>query len=250
MATQEYYIRNENETEARGPFNVEQLTSLIESGQLTLETLYYEASTEQWTAIGASTELKAALFPEKKKLVVKAKENLKTLNTASDSRPPITVDDMLAAAEGRTKDTEDKLDPAIAMARAAAIGTWSAIGMLLIACAGEALPSIDFILAFDPALLPQHPLLILGAIDLFLALMLMLGMVTLYPFVRFRAALGLGFMGFIFYTQGLSMPLLAVVAGSAGLYMCTVTVSLIPVIAAGVVGLAGMAGATYALLTR
>lgn len=250
MATQEYYIRNENETEARGPFNVEQLTSLIESGQLSLETLYYEASTEQWTAIGASTELKAALFPEKKKLVVKAKENLKTLNTASDSRPPITVDDMLAAAEGRTKDTEDKLDPAIAMARAAAIGTWSAIGMLLIACAGEALPSIDFILAFDPALLPQHPLLILGAIDLFLALMLMLGMVTLYPFVRFRAALGLGFMGFIFYTQGLGMPLLAVVAGSAGLYLCTVTVSLIPVIAAGAVGLVGMAGATYALLTR
>ena len=57
-------------------------------------------------------------------------------------------------------------------------------------------------------------------------------------------------MGFVFYTQGLGMPLLAVIAGSAGLYICTVTVSLIPVIAAGVVGLAGMAGATYALLTR
>ena len=250
MATQDYYIRNENETEARGPFNLEQLTSLLDSGQLNLETLYYEATTEQWVAIGASAEMKAALFPEKKKLVVKAKENLKTLNTASDSRPPITVDDMLAAAEGRTNDTGDKRDPAIAMARAAAIGTWSAIGMMVIAAAGEILPSIDFVLAFDPALLLEHPLIIIGALDLVLAILLGLGMVTLYPLVRFRAALGLGFLGFLFYTQGLNLPLLAVCAGSAGLYLCTVSVSLIPVLFAGTLGLLGMAGATYVLLTR
>ena len=31
MATQEYYIRNENETEARGPFNLEQLSRSVES---------------------------------------------------------------------------------------------------------------------------------------------------------------------------------------------------------------------------
>ena len=250
MATQEIYIRNENETEARGPFNLEQLTSLLDSGQLNLETLYYEATTEQWVAIGASAEMKAALFPEKKKLVVKAKENLKTLNTASDSRPPITVDEMLAAAEGRTNETGDKRDPVIAMARAAAIGAWSAIGMMVIAATGEILPSIDFVLAFDPALLLEHPLLILGACDLVLAILLGLGMVTLYPVVRFRAALGLGFLGFLFYTQGLNLPLLAVCAGSSGLYLCTVSVSLIPVLFASLLGLAGMAGTTYFLLTR
>lgn len=250
MATQEYYIRNENETEARGPFNLEQLISLLECGELTVETLYYEAATEQWAAIGSSDAMKAALFPEKKKLVVKAKENVSTLNKSDDTKPPITVDDMLAAAEGRTSDTGDKKDPAIAMARAAAIGAWSATSILLIAAAGEILPSIDFVLAFEPAKILEHPFLVLGAIDLVLAILLGLGMVTLYPFVRFRAALGLGFLGFYFFTQGFHLPFLAVCAGSAGLYFCTVSVSLLPVLIAGAMGIVGMAGVTYNALTR
>ncbi|HYP18287.1 MAG TPA: DUF4339 domain-containing protein [Opitutus sp.] len=66
MATQEFYIRNESDTEARGPFTIEQLSSLIDSGQLTPATLYYEATTEQWTTIEANAELKATLFPAKK----------------------------------------------------------------------------------------------------------------------------------------------------------------------------------------
>jgi hypothetical protein len=122
--------------------------------------------------------------------------------------------------------------------------------MLVIAAAGETLPSIDFILAFDAAKVLEHPLLILGAVDLVLAILLGLGMVTLYPFVRFRAALGLGFIGFLFYSHGMGLPFLAVCAGSAGLYLCTVSVSMLPVVAAAVVGLAGMAGVSYSLLTR
>ncbi len=250
MATQEFYIRNESETEARGPFNLEQLTSLIDSNQITLETLFYDAGTEQWAAIGSSEELKVALFPEKKRLKVKAKENLRTLNTATDSRPPITVDDMLAAAEGRTAETGDKRDPAIAMARAAALGIWSGIAMLLIATFGEVLPSIDFVMAFDAAKLPEHPLVLLGAIDLVLALLLGLGMMSLYPLVRFRAALGLGFLGFIFFAQGQSLPLLAVCGGSIGLYLCTISVNLFSVLIGAAVGIAGMAAVPYSLVTR
>lgn len=248
MATQEFYIRNEDETEARGPFNLEQLTSLIDSGQITTATLYYDATTEQWASLESSAEIKAVLFPEKKKLKIKAKENLPTLNTGTDTRAPITVDDMLAAAEGRTADTDDKRDPAIAMARAAAIGTYSAMGMLFIAAVGEILPSIDFVMAFDPLGLLAHPLVILGALDIVLALLLGLGVVTLYPVVRFRAALGLGFLGFIFYTQGLGLPLLATCAGSLGLYLCTISVNLLSVGIAALLGLAGMAAVTYSLL--
>ena len=44
MATQEFYIRNASETEARGPFNLEQMVSLAEAGQVTADTLYYEAA--------------------------------------------------------------------------------------------------------------------------------------------------------------------------------------------------------------
>ncbi|HYD85119.1 MAG TPA: DUF4339 domain-containing protein, partial [Opitutus sp.] len=189
MATQEFYIRNESDTEARGPFTLEQLSSLTESGQLTPATLYYEANTEQWTAIEANAELKATLFPEKKKLSIRTKQNLETLNKESEGAAPITVGDMLAAAEGRTADTKDKQDPAEAMARAAAIGRFAAIAALVVASAGEMLPSAKAIMAMDTTALMESPLVFLGVLDLFLAVVLGLGVVSLYPFIRFRAAL-------------------------------------------------------------
>lgn len=249
MDTQEFYIRNESETEARGPFNAEQLSSLTDTGQVTDETLVYDESTGDWLAIGANPELKALLFPEKKKLKIRVQaEEDTTDGVSTDSRPPISVDDMLAAAEGRTADTKDRLDPEIAMARAAAIGAWSCFIMLLLACAAEVLPSIDFVTKFNPSKLLEHPLVILGALDLLLAVIIGLGMLSAYPVVRFRAALGLGFLGFIFFTQGLTMPFLAVVAGTAGLYLCTVTVSIPIVLISALAGIAGMLGVAYHMI--
>lgn len=246
MATQEFYVRNESETEARGPFNFEQLSSLTENGQITADTLFYDANTEQWAPISSSDELKQALFPEKRKLQMRASVQQSSLNTeSSDSRPPITVNDMLAAAEGRTDDTKERIDPNIAMGRAAAMGRWSCIAMLILSLAAETLPDIDFLMAFNVAKLLDHPLIILGALDVALTIMLLLGAVTFYPVVRFRAALGLGFIGFMFYTQGLSLPLLAIIAGSVGMYMCTVSVSILVVLICGLAGLAGMAGVAY-----
>lgn len=249
MATQEFYVRNESETEARGPFNMEQLSTLAENGQITDDTLFYDANTEEWTAIGASEEFKAALFPEKKKLQIRGQAPKETTDAAAtESRPPITVDDMLAAAEGRTDDTKDRIDPAIAMARAAGIGIWSCVIILVLAAAAELLPSIDFLMHFQVGKLLSHPLVILGGLDVLLAVILALGMVTIYPVVRFRAALGLGFLGFVFFTQGASIPLLAVMAGSLGLYLCTVTVSLSVVMVTALIGIAGMAGVAYQLI--
>jgi len=72
MATQEYYIRESSENEARGPFNLEQLVSLAETGQVTIETLWYDAAVEDWTSIGATDSLRSSLFPEKRKLRMKA----------------------------------------------------------------------------------------------------------------------------------------------------------------------------------
>ncbi|MFI5356344.1 MAG: DUF4339 domain-containing protein [Opitutales bacterium] len=249
MATVEYYVRNESETEARGPFNLEQLISLVENGQVTVESLFYDATTEQWTAINTNEELKAALFPEKKKLKIKTREEFRSLNApTSEDTPPITVSDMLAAAEGRTEDTKDKRDPKIAMARAAAIGCWTCVLLLVLSAVSELLPSIDFLTAFSVDKLYEQPLVVLGALDVFFAIMLLLGTVSLYPLVRFRAALGLGFVGFIFYAQGMTLPLVALLAGSFGLYYCTVALTLPSVLAASGVGLAGMLGVAYELI--
>jgi hypothetical protein len=239
MPTQEIYIRNATETEARGPFNAQQVADLAEAGQVTADTLVYDASAEQWIAINTNAELMAVVFPEKKKLSLKAKE-IQSLNQSTQEKRPITVNDMLAAAEGRTEDTRGKSDPEIAMARAAKLGMFGALISLVAAAAAEILPATDALMSMDPVKLMANPLVLLGALDLGLAILLALGMMSLYPFVRFRAALGLGLMGFMFYAQNQSQPLLLVVVGSIGLYLCTVVVHLIPAIIAFAAAVGGM----------
>lgn len=247
MAQQEIYIRNETETEARGPFTAQQVADLAEAGQVTAETLVYDAATEQWAALSTQPELMALVFPEKKRLVLKAKE-IKTLNKPDDNAKPITVTDMLDAAEGRTDDTKGKADPQVAMMRAAKIGMIGAIVSLVAAAAGEILPSTDALISMDPAKLLVSPLVLLGVVDLGFAVLLGLGMVTLYPVLRFRAALGFGLAGFIFYAQGQQVAFLAVAVGSAGLYLCTVFVSLLPVLVAVAAAVGGMGLLAWQLL--
>jgi hypothetical protein len=96
-----------------------------------------------------------------------------------------------------------------------------------------------------PAKLLAHPFVALGVIDIILAIFLALGMVSLYPFFRFRAALGLGLMGFVFYAQGDTTPLIAVAVGSVGLYLCTVVTSFIPALIAFVAAVGGMGMLAY-----
>ncbi|HTO04021.1 MAG TPA: DUF4339 domain-containing protein [Opitutus sp.] len=249
MATQEFYIRNETDTEARGPFTLEQLSSLIDSSQVTPTTLFYDATAEQWTAIDQDASLKEALFPEKRKLTMRTVQNLDTLNKERGSSAPIMVDDLLAAAEGRTSDTKGKKDPNAAMANAAGIGRWSAIIALILAAAGELLPSYDLIMEMDPLAIITAPAVLLGALDLFVAVMLALGVVTFYPLVRFRAALGFGFFGFIFFTHGQPELLLALAGGSLGLYCCTVFVSYFPVLVSAAMAIGGFAFVGWRMLS-
>ncbi|MBI5381407.1 MAG: DUF4339 domain-containing protein [Opitutae bacterium] len=248
MATQEFYIRSASETEARGPFSVEQLVSLAEAGQVTAETLYYDAGNEQWLVLGDNAEIKALIFPEKKKLTIKKDPKIATLNKEStDTQAQISVHDMLAAAEGKTEDTQDKSAGLVMADRCAKAGTWGCIAMLIIAAAAEILPLIEVLTKFSLSGLLGAPLVILGLLDVFLAVVLMLGVVSMYPFVRFRAMLGIGFLGFLFWTQGQSTPLLAAVAGSIGLYFSTVFMSYATLGIALVLGLGGMGGLAYFL---
>ncbi|MBC7365316.1 MAG: DUF4339 domain-containing protein [Undibacterium sp.] len=251
MDTQEFYIRHASETEARGPFSLEQLVSLAETGSVTADSLYYDATTEQWVIIGDNPSVKAAIFPERKKLTIKAKEHMPTLNKPkTDNSAPITVDDMLAAAEGRTTDTKDKLSGEFAAGRAAAVGMWSLVAMFLVSAAGSLLPAVDVIMTMDPAKIAAHPLAILGAIDLVFAVILGLGMASLYPVVRFRAACGVGFFGLVFFLQADHAPLLAAVAGGAGLYLCTIFVSMLPVLVSAALGLGGLGYVAYHFISR
>jgi hypothetical protein len=246
MDTQEFYIRHALETEARGPYNLEQLVSLAETGSVTAETLYYDATTEQWALIGENLQVKAAIFPEKRKLKIKVREGLSSNNKPRTvSLAPITVDDMLAAAEGRSEDTKTKQSGEIAASRAAAIGMSAIVAMFVLSAAGGMLPAVDAFMALDPVKLAAQPLGILGALDLAVAVLVGLGMVNLYSVVRFRAACGLGFFGLVFFLQGLYVPMLAAVAGSVALYLCTIFISTLAVIIAGAVGVGGLGYVAY-----
>ena len=241
MANQEIYVRGVNDTEARGPFSMEQLISLVEAGQVTAETYYYDATTEQWQMINSSDDMKAALWPEKKKMGFKQKEFTVVNEEKSDSAPPITVQQFLAAAEGKTDDTKDKKDKNVIMMQAAIWGTRSAAAICLLSAVALILPSIDALLAMDMGKIMERPFILLGLADAFIGILLLLGVISIYPLVRFRAVFGLGFLGFLFMTQGQLTPMIAVAAGSTGLYFCTIFLSFIPLAVAALVGLGGMA---------
>lgn len=240
MATKEFYIRNASETEARGPFNLEQLSSLAEAGQVTPDTLYYDAMEEKWCVLGEAAELRAQVFPEKKKLTLKKETLAPTLNKPKEGQARIEVTDILAAAEARTHDTAEKGAHLVEADRCAKWGTYGCIFILLTSLASSLAPHYSLLLEFTPDKLLEAPVLVLGAFDLLLALLLGLGMVSLYPLVRFRAMLGLGFLGFLFYSQGENQALLAVSAGSLGLYGCTLFIRYASLGLSLVLGLGGM----------
>lgn len=241
MANQEIYVRGASDSEARGPFTTEQLVSLVEAGQITAETYFYDSVTEQWLLISSSPALKALLWPEKKKMGFKQKEFKAVNEDKANSASPITVQQFLAAAEGKTEDTKDKRDKSVMMMNASIWGTRSAAVICLLSAAALILPGIDAIMAMDFPKMAMKPLIFLGLIDVVLGLLLLLGVISLYPFVRFRAVFGLGFMGFLFMTQGQVTPMIAVAAGSVGLYFCTIFLSYIPLAVAALMGLGGMA---------
>lgn len=237
----EYYVRGINDTDARGPFSLEQLVSLAEAGQVSAETYYYDATSEQWLLIATNPQMKAALWPEKKRLGFKQMEFKAVNEEKTESAPPITVQQFLDAAEGKTDDTKGKQDKGETMMLAAQWGTRSAALISIASAVALVLPGIDALTAMDAAKILQTPGIVLGVVDVVIGVLLFLGVIQIYPFVRFRAVFGLGFLGFLFMTQGQLTPMVAVAAGSVGLYFSTIFLSYIPLAVSALLGLGGMA---------
>lgn len=243
--TQEFYIRGENDTDARGPFTQDQLSSLVEAQQVDGATLYYDAALEQWVPINSNESLMAFLFPEKRKLKVRPKDDIESLNNEQAGDAPIRVEDMLAAAEGRTDDTRGRVDPKLAAERVSGIARHLLIATLLLSLFALLMPNLEAIYALDWATIGTDPFLILGVVDLFLVIVLLLGATSFYPFVRFRALFAVGMLCFMFFLTGEYRLMLAVGAGTVGMYFMTLSVAWAPLIASALVGLGGMAALAY-----
>lgn len=262
--SEEYYIRQPDTESARGPFNTEKLASLAEAGQINDETLYYDDAREAWVRVLDNDDLRRELFPEKKKLVLRSKtsEELNLLNRADEGQSQdVTVAQFLAAAEGDTADTRHFKKAEQAKEKAAALST-PLIGMMITFVALSLIfPSWDIIQELidaeqkDYMILVGKPLLLVGLFDMFIAICVFLGATEVYPVIRLRAMMGLGFFGFTYWSyfqiSGDVSDLYAAyacIAGSIGMFGATLTLNLIflSIFAlAGLVGAGGFAWFTF-----
>ncbi|MBC2608217.1 hypothetical protein [Pelagicoccus albus] len=71
----EYYIRREGDEDASGPFDIDQISSLIEANKLDANAYFYDIETESWLLISSNEELMETLFPPKRKLTLRTKES-------------------------------------------------------------------------------------------------------------------------------------------------------------------------------
>lgn len=239
MDLEALYIRNPTDTEARGPFTSRQVADLADAGQVTPQTLVFDAGPQQWVTVGSLPDLMKIVLPEKKKLTLKAKE-FKPLNKADDLEKKLSVQDMLNAAEGKTDETESRRDPTESMARAAGVGRYGAIAGLLLSAVATLFPLREALLALDANKIMAQPLACVGFVDVALAALLFLGVTALYPLVRFRAAAGLGLVGFTYYTQGFGAELALTTLGCVGIFLCTIVIRMLPALAATALAIGGM----------
>ncbi|WP_404423459.1 hypothetical protein [Nibricoccus sp. IMCC34717] len=246
MGTQEFYIRAPAETESHGPYTLEQLVSLAEAGRIDSTTLYYDATTESWMVVVHNPHLKALLFPEKKRLSLRPKDTIAPMEpdtTPKEER--VTVEEMLAAAEGATDETKEHRDRSGDLERGAQIGRIAALAMLLISAGALTLPSAELITSFDIKGLLARPAALLGLVDLGLSLVLLLGSTEIYPIVRFRAAIGVGYFGVLGWLESNYDLSFTVLVGAIGLFLTTVFLRYLPLALSIVLGLAGMGAFAY-----
>lgn len=307
MAEQEYFVRSPDGENARGPFSIEKLQSLVEAGQVDRNSLHFDDATDSWKPVGENPVLVAALFPEKKKLTLRrrgeappapapapathdAKPSAAAAPSASEApakdaapavpaegskpaapapvpvevpaapaedpekgRPRLSVEDILAAAEGNTEEMEELRIEKMWRERAVALSL-PMLALLMLASAAASLfmhmeAIVDLALSgFATGWLEllEEPLAVVGIVDLFFAMLLALAVTRLYPLLRLRLMLGLGYFGWMAYAafaagNGASLYELAGLAAfSLGVYLSTLTLSFSFMLFCGIVAAAGL----------
>jgi hypothetical protein len=220
-----YYIREADDEEARGPYNPEQLLTLVEASQLSLDTLYYDERLESWVAIRANEELSNICFPAKRSLKLKpTSADGESIPDSEGEAAPYSVEDMLAAAEGDTDEARHLRVIVNDRERAASLMLPLMGTVLLVLAASVLYPAwnvIDNLIEGKAPLidlLMDKPVLILGVADLFLALLLFLGVSAVFPLIRFRALAGMGFFGVLWWAHGVN-------GDPEGFYKCAAAVA-------------------------
>ncbi|MEM1222527.1 MAG: hypothetical protein AAGH40_07160 [Verrucomicrobiota bacterium] len=256
---QDYYIRTPDHEESRGPFNISKLLTLGEAGQINENTLYYDEDKEEWMPFALNEELKAQVFPERKKLELKISEKEKEeapkdATKAEQERPKIEVDDMLAAAEGTTEDTKHLKKQEESFQKAASIAS-SGIGlMMLFSAVALLMPHFEIV---DAAIEQEaystvlnYPFVVVGLFDLVMAIFLFLAVTEIYPLLRTRGMLTLGFGLYVGWALDDLALLGASAAGGIGIFLATVARTYSTMLSAILLGIGGNGYLAYFALTE
>jgi hypothetical protein len=245
----DYYIRTPEQDESRGPFDISKLQTLAEAGQITSNTLFYDEDKEEWIPIALNESLCATVFPQKEKLELKIQKERAAEKKEAAS---IDVQSMLDAAEGNTKEKRKLMRQKKSFQQATSIAS-TGIGLMCI------LSALILILPLVPTLqgaikdgntvsMLNYLTVWIAGFDLLLGVLLILSVTEVYPLARARGMLTLGFG--IYVGWALGDPLLSGLAAAAGfgIFLATISRSIISLILAFVLGIGGNGYLAYLAL--
>ncbi len=242
----EYYIRTPEQDESRGPFNISKLRTLAEAGQITGDTLYQDERTEEWVAIAANEALLAEIFPVSQSLKLRASaasDDKAATDNKAEEDTSIRVEDLLKAAEGDTDETRHLKQRQKSFEKAVELASMTLGVMLLLSALALLVPHHHAIQAAisESAFtrLLNYPILLAGLFDLVIAILLLLAVSEVYPLVRGRSMLGMGFGVYVGWALGDPLLLLAFGLGGAGLFVATLATRLSTMLLAIVMGVGG-----------
>lgn len=241
----EYYIRTPEHDESRGPFTVSKLNTLAEAGQVKANTLYYDEDKEEWIPIALNEALVAEVFPKSEglKLTVGLKEEDEALSEEEGEEAAINIHDMLKAAEGDTEETRHLKRSQESFEKAVALASMSLGIMMLLTAISFIVPHLSAIQgAFSESFyagMLNYPFLLVGIFDLIIAILLLLSVTDIYPLVRGRSMLGLGFGLYVGWAIGDPLIMMAFGIGGIGIFLATIAQKLSLMILAVVMGIGG-----------
>jgi hypothetical protein len=247
FATKQYHVRAPDSTRSHGPYGMEALREMGEAGKVDAETLYWDTLKESWIALADNSPLFTQVFPGKSKL------HLRTKKDAPDESPPkkeeeeeeegVSVDALLAAANAESEETRHLSRRERNREQAARIIPWAIAGALVLSGASLIIPQWPlFMEAFESkeyGPLLAEPFLYIGIVDLVLGLFCGLGLSSIFPLVRLRVALGLGYFGYVFWSWQEPFALGGAVASAIGLFALTLSANLTVTLLASAAGIGG-----------
>ncbi|TVP79807.1 MAG: DUF4339 domain-containing protein [Puniceicoccaceae bacterium] len=249
----DYYIRTPDQDESRGPFDAAKLQTLAEAGQVTPNTLFYDEEKEEWIPLALNKELHAQVFPEREKLTLKINQATAKPSKKKVEPAGLEVGKMLAAAEGDTQEKRQLIRRRKSLEKAATMAPNGLGAMMLLSALFMILPLVPEIeSSFGKdglAAALKYPAVLIGIFDLLMGVLLLLSVTGVYPLVRGRAMLGLGFGVYVGWAIGDPGLMALTATASLGLFMATLANRFGTLVFALILGIGGHAYLAYLALS-